>query len=1144
MMEILTYAYGYALAGAHISTTSILLNTKYIMNLSLLVVFFFSLFFLVSSSPSPSSCVSIDNFSSSLISSCSSSPWSNRCVFVDASQGSDSAGDGSAASPLASIARAVTMSRAIADNNTRIALLVQDGAYPGGFQFPSWLGSNTFVFSSVNGPNCTIIDCLLGPSTDFSQPRIGTAISINSDVLGPGNGVRGFTLQNCRASEGAAISIEGTEKTQVAIDQCVIRKNSADLGAGVFIKSASPTITNCIIMNNEAQAGAAVFVVASRNFTLIDSFIVGNSAVTGIAAGLQAISSVVLIVNTTFDRNLADFGSALMVDSCAVRISNSSFTGNQAALDDGGAMIAYRSEVFIQRTSFINNYCFGEGGAIKFKYPYARSPLDYSYSNSSQRLQYHARTAVQVSIVDCVFQGNRAAGKSGALSFKDSVTSSIANSSFIMNSALDSGSAILISGINAATSIDNCSFVGNRGIEGALAVQGANPVTISRCLFADNIQSSNGGGISIGKNKAMVTITDSAIVNNTAPIGAGMALYGGSSVTAVRTAFIGNSIPQSAAVQLSGRGPGCGGGLSVVELSKCKLTSCSFISNRSPGYGSGIFALSIPSASIVLNSVQFTNNSAGEGGALYFSSNNPVSDPAIDVSTVAFNGNAARFAPDVASLPVRMAVSLTALTAGATPSFVISNGSTSLMAAPNFAIFTVAIQVVDYYGQSIQSSDFAADLYVSVNKLSPLTTSPGASTYVNPEHVAIPHSGSATFDISFAAASLGQQYEIDFVIPALAAVPRVAFAVAIPQCLPMPIEIIRYRQAGLYDFPLCSPASVEAVTAGQFGAIVGIFSLVLFAFVGLLVSTFLFSSHVVYKASAVVLLRVILIGSMALFIGAFLMLATLASSNINEASSYCRAQFLLLGVGFVLVFGGLATKNYRIRTIFANSRLVSVKRGIKKDWTLLLIVLVLIVIELGLRGLWTGLSNVRADYFIQGDAAAVSLTCTADSSSSALLVVSLLYNGLILAATCVLAYEIRHAPANFNESRQLLFATYNFAVVLVVLLAVQFLDIHAIMKYSIFAVGILITTSITIMALFIPKLYTIFVSRHSSTVHDANLNGVDSVLHKVDHDGTSPASYIVKERGQSQMISRPRPSAAIKRAPGSPLCTADSSSIE
>ena len=228
-------------------------------------------------------------------------------------------------------------------------------------------------------------------------------------------------------------------------------------------------------------------------------------------------------------------------------------------------------------------------------------------------------------IRECVFRDNSAEYMGGALSCLHNSVPTITDSLFLANRARIAGGLYLTAGANltrctiaantgespaagvycnstGTQSLIDCRIVDNLGI--GLGVSGANTVMSTNCLIARN----QGGGIYVAGGT--FTASGSAILCNSASIGAGAYLVGSSSVVRLNNCEIAGN---TASTQ-------CGG--LYTSTADLIATNCRITGNTSAGEGGGIGCIS--AAARFANCVIADNRSARTGGGVWCSSASPV----------------------------------------------------------------------------------------------------------------------------------------------------------------------------------------------------------------------------------------------------------------------------------------------------------------------------------------------------------------------------------------------------------------------------------------------------------------------------------------------------------------------------------------
>ena len=94
--------------------------------------------------------------------------------------------------------------------------------------------------------------------------------------------------------------------------------------------------------------------------------------------------------------------------------------------------------------------------------------------------------------------------------------------------------------------------------------------------------------------------------------------------------------------------------------------------------------------------------------------------------------------------------------------------------------------------------------------------------------------------------------------------------------------------------------------------------------------------------------------------------------------------------------------------------------------------------------------------------------------------VSVAYNGILIVACCFYAFKARRVPSNYNESKFIAASVYSTVVVCVSLIPVYTTAVGAVQKVAALCAALLLTAYITLVCLYLPKLYAIhFVNEHN-----------------------------------------------------------------
>ena len=259
--------------------------------------------------------------------------------------------------------------------------------------------------------------------------------------------------------------------------------------------------------------------------------------------------------------------------------------------------------------------------------------------------------------------------------------------------------------------------------------------------------------------------------------------------------------------------------------------------------------------------------------------------------------------------------------------------------------------------------------------------------------------------------------------------------------------------------------TLEAVLA----IIVGVF---MFISVLLLVLLVYFRTHQHVLAASPVFLAAILVGSL-------LMYSVYFSWTLIATTVTCHLRIWLLGLGFVLMFGALFSKTWRVMRIFtvAHVRVFKIT-----NLQLFVVLSILVGIEIVLLTLWSALARTHQFLKITDPIrpSKNQLVCTSGKLDSIFLALLVAYKLAMVFYGIYMSIRVWKIPRKeFNESRPIAFSMYNMLAIGVPTFALQasnVIDNPA--MFIIRAVCIPLSTFFTIAAVFGPKLRAI-ISGHT-----------------------------------------------------------------
>jgi len=223
-------------------------------------------------------------------------------------------------------------------------IVVADGVYTGLGNRDLTFGGKAIILKSENGPANCIIDCQgtqENPHRGFDFDGETAFAVLDGFTITNGSTPNGAILDEFN---GAGILIRSGSPT---IMNCVITNNWAGCWGGAICCSwsgqGSPTIINCTISDNYCDDdGGAIFSLDS-NPTIINSLIVNNEARVVGGAISDFGAGTVTIINSTITGNIAPTGAGIF--GSTVNMTNSIVWGNHGNQEISGAATVTYSNV-------------------------------------------------------------------------------------------------------------------------------------------------------------------------------------------------------------------------------------------------------------------------------------------------------------------------------------------------------------------------------------------------------------------------------------------------------------------------------------------------------------------------------------------------------------------------------------------------------------------------------------------------------------------------------------------------------------------------------------------------------------------------------------------------------------------------------
>lgn len=393
-----------------------------------------------------------------------------------------------------------------------------------------------------------------------------------------------------------------------------------DVGGGIRIVSASPTIGNCVIVVNAATGNGGGVHNEDASATFSGCTFLANAATNGAGMG-------------------NDSGSAPMLDNCH-------FTSNSASFV-GGGMHNNGTSPIVTGCRFSGNSAVYGGGVENFDNAAQFDGCDFDSNNVATQ----AGGAVHNNLSDstftqCTFVGNDAMFGGGMRSL-DSNTS-VSSSMFSGNTA-ELGGAVLNDGASDV-SFSSCDLVMNMADTGGALYGFECSMTISDCVFDSNAATGGGGGVTLGGSKGQ-HFENCDFIENSASFGGALYAFESEHLIVGGGLLTGNTADDGGGIYLFNANPdvrgvlfdandagalalntGVGGAMYAVAGSAPIVSSCTFFDNLG-GYGGGAIR-NQDSDSTIMNCRFIGNQCNTSGGAV----ENLASD--VTMAGCLFSGNA------------------------------------------------------------------------------------------------------------------------------------------------------------------------------------------------------------------------------------------------------------------------------------------------------------------------------------------------------------------------------------------------------------------------------------------------------------------------------------------------------------------------
>jgi len=420
------------------------------------------------------------------------------------------------------------------------------------------------------------------------------------------------TIEDCIIFEniagrygGGVCCIDDSEPT---IENCTITYNDGKYGGGLAcLNGSSPTLTNCTIDDNYAPThGGGAYCYGEGTSLYIESCTINSNEAENCAGGILGqmnasveITGCEISYNTLGGGGSTHGGAGIRVcDEASVEITDCEIIGNTGALSGGG----------------ISGTSGGGIGSITIRGTQVDSNMcDFDGDGVKRGGGVYCSSDCELIMENCSVENNWAGDIAGGIHMLQN-PATIKNCSVVGNTVSDLGGGIYIK--DCSPVIENCSIEGNEARRGAGIYCNTCSPSLEGCAIDENSASEQGGGVYAEDDAQLLLVSSSISYNSVVddsdyPAGGGICAH--SSHLSIQDCSIdGNT------------GVTAGGGLALFTSSSLAAFRTSISSNTTNreaqgAYlmkGGGIYALS--DCELLFEDCTLEGNESRQGGAASF----------------------------------------------------------------------------------------------------------------------------------------------------------------------------------------------------------------------------------------------------------------------------------------------------------------------------------------------------------------------------------------------------------------------------------------------------------------------------------------------------------------------------------------------
>ncbi|MCG9477224.1 MAG: right-handed parallel beta-helix repeat-containing protein [Actinomycetia bacterium] len=369
-------------------------------------------------------------------------------------------------------------------------------------------------------------------------------VDSNGDGVATATNCTDFVPGNCTLRDAALAALDGdTINFDASISLITLAGGTVETTAVNIIGPGASSLT---ITTTAAAGSYDLFSVEGIGDAVISGLTVTKNRIKSLNDGKFTLDGV------TVSGSTGAYGGALYAGNDGeLEIIDSTFENNTASTNGGAVYIYNDNDATISGSTFTNNESLADGGAIFGEIHYNVTIVDCTITGNSAAddgggLAFYAKKPDNVlSITDTTIDANDAGDLGGGLKIdaQDPLIVSITNSTVSNNTAQTDAGILFDEGgitatINNSTISANAALYGSGGVYiGSGSSLTVNQSTISANSSAGSYTGTDGGGIQLGDNTSVVTLSGSIVSGNSSGV-AGAADFGLYSSLASDTASI------------------------------------------------------------------------------------------------------------------------------------------------------------------------------------------------------------------------------------------------------------------------------------------------------------------------------------------------------------------------------------------------------------------------------------------------------------------------------------------------------------------------------------------------------------------------------------------------------------------------------